>query len=62
MILRCNSCKVHSVKGVKCHEQGCPDAWRDSIRTCPWCGNEFSPSHKDHCFCNVVCAGSYNDT
>ena len=60
--LRCNSCKVLSINGVKCHKRGCPEAWRDYPSECLWCRNEFYQSHKDHRFCNLNCASSYNNT
>lgn len=31
------------INGVFCHESGCPEAWRDSVRECAECGDEFHP-------------------
>ncbi len=52
--------KLPCCKGGKSHKQGCPEAWRDERRACPFCGTEFSPSHKDHRFCNLTCSGAYH--
>lgn len=57
---RCDQCQVASIQGVKCHELGCPEAWRDELRTCPWCGTDFTPCHRDHRFCNMTCSRDYN--
>ena len=27
----CQQCETVHINGVKCHEQGCPDAWMDYI-------------------------------
>ena len=59
MKTNCNSCDVLYINGVKCHEQGCPDAWTDEIRTCLWCGSEFKPEDKHQTCCDIDCNESY---
>jgi hypothetical protein len=58
--VHCDSCEVLVVNGIICHEHGCPDAWRDSIRECKWCGSDFKPEDADQRFCEDSCADSYN--
>ena len=41
----CDGCEVASINRVLCHEHGCPYAWRDTIRECRLCGDEFRPIH-----------------
>jgi len=55
----CDGCKLAMINGVPCHEQGCPEAWRDSARTCRWCGREFYPSDESQPCCSVSCFKSY---
>jgi len=52
----CDSCEVSYINGIKCHEQGCPDAWKDSIRECDWCGAEFVPETRFQTCCCDDCA------
>ncbi|KKL95470.1 hypothetical protein LCGC14_1854320, partial [marine sediment metagenome] len=42
----CSSCEAVMINGVHCHEFGCPDAWREKKRECPWCGQEFIPEDR----------------
>lgn len=56
----CDSCQVLMINGVRCHEHGCPEAWRDYKRECKWCGQEFQPEEKGQHFCSAECAESYN--
>lgn len=58
-IHRCNSCVIIRINGVVCHETGCPDAWRDSLRECKECGTEFVPGERHQTFCDEDCARSY---
>lgn len=51
----CQSCEALMINGVLCHEIGCPDAWRDSTRSCKWCGQEFKPDHRDEAYCTDDC-------
>jgi len=53
--MRCNSCEILYVNGIRCHETGCPDAWEDEIRTCKWCGNTFKPTQPTQEFCDNSC-------
>ena len=56
----CQSCEVVRINGVKCHEIGCPDAWKDYAVECKWCGREFVPEERGQKFCEESCAESYN--
>ena len=56
----CDQCEVLNINGMNCHETGCPDAWKDEIRECKWCGTEFKPEDRDQQFCDVSCLESYN--
>ena len=56
----CNQCDVLYINGVKCHEAGCPEAYKDEIRVCKWCGSEFEPENKKQDFCCDECYQSYN--
>ena len=55
----CNSCDCLFINGIKCHEHGCPDKWKDEIRECEWCGCEFKPEERFQRFCSEECAESY---
>ena len=55
----CKSCEALVVNGVLCHESGCPDSWRGTVRECQWCGSEFVPENKRQDFCCVDCAVEY---
>ena len=57
---QCTSCEATMINGVYCHELGCPEAWRDYVRECGWCGSEFKPESKDQLFCEDSCAESFN--
>lgn len=50
--VRCDSCQVAYINGVRCHEQGCPDAWRDHTRECFECGFDFKPSERGQSVCD----------
>ncbi len=56
----CHSCDVLYINGVKCHEQGCPEAWKDKVRECKWCGGEFHPEERDQFFCDESCNEAYS--
>ena len=51
----CDQCQVLMINGVYCHETGCPNAWKDSVRECKWCGRKFKPRQGPHQDC--CCAG-----
>jgi len=55
----CDSCEVLYINGIKCHEQGCPEAWKDYERECKWCGTKFKPEHSRQDFCDESCAEAY---
>lgn len=56
----CWGCDALYINGVKCHEQGCSEAWRDEVRECKWCGSQFKPGSREQRFCDDSCAESYN--
>ena len=56
----CDSCEVVMINGLRCHETGCPEAWRDYGRECKWCGSEFMPEDKHQAFCCEDCAETYH--
>jgi hypothetical protein len=55
----CESCQLVSINGIKCHEQGCPDAWMDYPRECLWCGAEFEPEDEGFTCCSDDCWDAY---
>lgn len=55
----CDSCEAFYVNGVLVHEVGCPDAWKDEIRECSFCGCEFEPEEKGQVLCSEDCAIAY---
>jgi len=56
----CDQCEALMINGLYCHEIGCPDAWKDQIRECKWCGQEFEPGYKEDQFCDISCHESYH--
>lgn len=56
----CKSCEVLYINGVKCHEHGCPDAWKDKKKKCKWCGGTFTPEDSRQSFCDELCAEAYS--
>lgn len=58
--MSCPSCEALMINGVYCHEQGCPDAWKDETRECKWCGGEFKPEHRHQDCCDDSCAEAYH--
>lgn len=57
--VRCNSCEIMYINGIRCHETGCPEAYKDEIRECKWCGSKFKPEEKHQNCCSEECAESY---
>ena len=55
----CTQCQELMINGVRCHETGCPEAWRDEDRECKWCGSPFRPQFKHQEFDDVDCGESY---
>lgn len=57
----CDSCEVLYINGVKCHETGCPEAWKDEVRECGWCGGDFQPEDRHQKYCSESCAEADNN-
>ena len=55
----CTQCEILYINGVKCHEIGCPEAYKDEKRKCNWCGQEFTPEHSRQLFCGDSCYANY---
>lgn len=51
----CQSCQPARINGVLCHEHGCPDAGRDEVRECRFCGCEFKPENRFQKCCSEEC-------
>lgn len=58
---RCEQCEVMNINGIRCHESGCPVAWKEEVRECKWCGTEFVPEERHQDWCGQDCYCSYND-
>lgn len=58
--MNCQSCEALMINGVYCHETGCPDAWRDEVRKCKWCGSEFNPENPEQRWCDWSCVAAYH--
>jgi len=54
--MQCEACEILVINGVRCHEIGCPSAWRDEIRECKWCGCEFQPEGPRQDCCSEECS------
>jgi len=54
----CDQCELLYINGVKCHETGCPNAWREP-RECAWCGTTFKPDINGQLVCSADCGKSY---
>lgn len=57
---RCDSCEMLSINGVACHEIGCPDSWKGSVRECNECGREFVPADRHQGECDDECYAAYH--
>lgn len=57
---RCSSCQIVRINGVVCHETGCPEAWKDSLRECKECGTEFVPTERAQACCDDDCMRMYH--
>lgn len=57
----CNSCEILSINGVLCHELGCPEAWKDEVRECKWCGEKFKPERDYQDCCSHSCEVAYHN-
>ena len=58
---RCDSCEIMYINGVRCHEIGCPAAWKDEKTECKECGREFVPEERYQIVCSEYCANFYFD-
>lgn len=56
---KCEHCQELMINGVRCHETGCPDAWRHK-RECDWCGAVFMPNGRSQYCCSEHCYRAYN--
>ncbi len=56
----CEQCECIYINGLKCHEHGCPDAWKDYKMECACCGAEFKPKFKGQAVCGAICEAAYN--
>jgi hypothetical protein len=56
----CDGCSPSVVNGVFCHEQGCPDAWRDSTKACDECGCDFYRTERYDSICDGCRNGNYD--
>lgn len=59
--MHCQSCQVLFINGLRCHESGCPDAWRDYTRECKECGTDFEPETRYQTVCSEECFEMYFD-
>lgn len=64
--MSCDSCEVVMLSGpggrmVRCHEQGCPDAWKDREIACDWCGTMFKRESKGQTCCSHGCQVSWSN-
>lgn len=57
--IQCDSCQIVRINGVICHETGCPNAWKNAQRECPWCGRAFKPKERRQKCCSMGCTRSY---
>jgi len=51
----CKTCELIVINNVSCHETGCPDAWKDYLKECDWCGNQFQPDYEQQNCCGEDC-------
>jgi hypothetical protein len=56
----CNGCSPSVVNGILCHEQGCPDRWRDTSKKCTDCGNDFYPDSRNQVMCTICLDDSFD--
>ena len=58
--MRCEQCEVMTINGIRCHETGCPIAYKDQTRECKECGSDFIPESNQQNCCDHVCYVNYN--
>ncbi len=56
----CEACAVMYINGHRCHETGCPDAWKDSQPECQECGSVFTPDDRYQTCCDADCHAAYH--
>ena len=56
---RCDQCEVMCINGVRCHEIGCPVAWKDYKIECKNCKRAFVPKVKGQDCCTQQCRREY---
>ena len=56
----CTACQELRINGIRCHETGCPEAWKDYKVKCKWCGTLFQPEERHQKFCCECCANNYH--
>ena len=57
--MSCDGCSVATINGVRSHEHGCPEAWRED-KECKSCGSRYTPEHRDQEFCDYECYACYH--
>jgi hypothetical protein len=57
--VKCDQCEILVINNVICHERGCINAFKDELRECKECGNEFSPDNDNQNFCSDYCHDIY---
>lgn len=57
--MNCGSCDAVYINGVLCHESGCPDAWKDQVRECKFCGCDFIPEEPMQECCDENCTEAF---
>lgn len=55
----CDRCQIAYINGVRCHETGCPDAWKDEVRECRECGTGFAPKYREQTCCSPECRRAF---
>ena len=48
----CEQCEIMFINGIKTHEIGCPDSWKDYSIDCQVCGFEFIREGQYQATCN----------
>ena len=52
-------CEILNINGIRTHETGCTEAWKDYDRNCKWCGQAFRPEERYQQLCSDDCAECY---
>jgi hypothetical protein len=55
----CAACQVLMINGLRCHETGCTEAWRDRREKCKCCGKAFRPKERRQSVCSMRCHRDY---